>query len=160
MCIGFVVETKPKAKSKTKAEPPLNEFPESARPKVFFNARSGQFLINSQIDKEIGLPKLIDAAPYAPQQMSLPTNKTRHKTDDVFLISGASGPHNNFDMNLQTSTDGGASLGLKKPRGKGYATPEEAIQAALKSGFRMDNKNIHIMPGERGGYFVVGVSDK
>ena len=50
-------------------------------------------------------------------------------------------------------------LNLPIPKGRGYDTPEEAVAEAVKHGLKYDgNWKVHVMQGDEGGYFVVGMS--
>ncbi|KAK6332173.1 hypothetical protein TWF718_002706 [Orbilia javanica] len=50
---------------------------------------------------------------------------------------------------------------MERPDGRGYKTKELAIEAAHKQGLVVTHSKqaIQVMPGKRGGYFVVGITD-
>ncbi|KAJ6256094.1 hypothetical protein Dda_9186 [Drechslerella dactyloides] len=176
MCISFVV-AKPPAK---KAAPKTAEAPPPAGPAeaaaaaapapagFFFDTRTGRYFLQEQ-PKAANYTRLIEVAPPAAiPPMTIPTavisqqppvpptaeQPRRRRKKKPKMLEGPAA-----EIRWAWAADGGEALNLTAPEGVGYATPNEAVAAAVTSGLDVGNKQVHVMPGQRGGYFVVGVSD-
>ncbi|KAF3926950.1 hypothetical protein ABW20_dc0107487 [Dactylellina cionopaga] len=175
MCIAFVVEKpkpKPKPKPKSELAPAPVTVPAPApapAPGFFFDTRSGRYFApEADGDPQADFRRIVEVPPPMIPTMRPPTRAatppasprpTRRRKHEVRMLESPRG-REEYQISWQKSHDGGASMGLQAPDGVGFDTPSEAIDNAIASGLDMDGKNIHVMAGAGGGFFVVGVSDK
>ncbi|KAK6539867.1 hypothetical protein TWF694_008706 [Orbilia ellipsospora] len=156
MCLTIVLgqQKKTPKREQSSSPPPLQEPANgNARMKKFFDTRSGRWFTATGIDDQGDEEIVIRAAP-APQQTMRRPKKT------TFLIEAppVSRPKGKA-VPLRRNTSNSSRLGLEIPAGRGFSSPRAAVEAAMEAGLNLEGKNVHLMPGEQGGYFVVGVSD-
>ncbi|KAK6353183.1 hypothetical protein TWF696_005170 [Orbilia brochopaga] len=184
VCISFVVAKPPKAapkKAAPKPDPapapaPAAEAPAAPAPiGFFFDTRTGRYFVRDQSGPNGDFTRLVECPPPGMPPMAMPRMPTpaaapvitqppppaaaaepvrRRRKSKPKLLEAAK-PEINWTWAKLTAEQ----LELTSPDGVGYPTPDEAIEAAVDSGLDVGGRQVHVMPGRRGGYFVVGVSD-
>ncbi|KAF3926155.1 hypothetical protein ABW21_db0202830 [Orbilia brochopaga] len=177
MCISFVV-AKPPARKKAPPKPaptpvatpapPAEEAP-AAPVGFFFDTRTGRYFVR-ETAKEKKYTRLVEVPPPSMQPMALPqlpipipaiaqppaiAAPPRHRRKAKPKLLEAA-PAQGTQWTWATTAE---ELDLHPPEGVGYSSPNEAIEAAVEAGLEVGNRHVHVMPGRKGGYFVVGVSD-